>query len=463
MGSSEKDVMGNIDYSAQDILYMLRDLPDACCIFKVITDPFGTVQDMLFLFVNEKYASLVGKPTSELIGSTYYSTVANRDEDWIRLSYQAAFMRQSVINRTYNTQFSRWFEFWAVPVYQKGFCAFIIHDVTAEKRKEENQVIKSKSNNFILDCAKQLSKNDFKKGVKYTLKELGAVLKADRVCIIESNHGEVGDIHEWSDRFSGTGLPSKKAFEEYDFFTMWERQLGENDVVVINDSKVVNERNSQVYKSVLEGSVSRYIIAALRNKSESIGYLLIDNFSLDLDINLNEVIESVSIFLSEELLNYKLMQEMSYMTTHDPLTELGNRHAFNATMHMLEGMDISVGICFIDINGLKFFNDNKGHDEGDNVIKEVGGVISSVFKKKYCYRIGGDEFLVIVPQVTQEHFEGEVEKLRKKSKAYPIAIGAVWSDEAKDVKELINQADKLMYADKAGYYSEHDRRKEEQD
>ena len=60
MASKVNDIVSNIDYSAQDILYMLRDLPDACCIFQVVTDPFGTVKDMLFLFVNEKYASLVG-------------------------------------------------------------------------------------------------------------------------------------------------------------------------------------------------------------------------------------------------------------------------------------------------------------------------------------------------------------------------------------------------------------------
>ena len=41
------------DFSANDILHMLKELPDACCVFKIITDPFGTVRDMQFLFVNE--------------------------------------------------------------------------------------------------------------------------------------------------------------------------------------------------------------------------------------------------------------------------------------------------------------------------------------------------------------------------------------------------------------------------
>ncbi len=37
-----------VEFAPSDILYMLKDLPDACCIFKVLTDPFGTVKDMLF-------------------------------------------------------------------------------------------------------------------------------------------------------------------------------------------------------------------------------------------------------------------------------------------------------------------------------------------------------------------------------------------------------------------------------
>lgn len=456
---SNKDTRHSIDYSAQDILYMLRDLPDACCVFEVITDPFGTVKDMLFLFVNEKYANLVGKPTSELIGSTFYNTVTNRDEDWIRLSYQAAFMRQSVINRTFNTQFNRWFEFWAVPVYKKGYCAFIIHDVTAEKLKEETRVITTNSTKLILDCAKVLSTSDFRKGIKHTLKELGAVLKADRVCVIEVNDGDVGDIYEWSDRISGIGLPTRKVLEQFDLFTMWEHQLGPDGVVIMDDTNDICDEHEEIYKTVFAGTVSRYIVAALKDKGKSIGYLLADNYTLDLDINVRQVIQSVSLFISEELRNHRLVTEMSYMNTHDDLTDLGNRFAYSATKHMLDGLDVSVGVCFIDINGIKAVNDERGHDEGDIVIRETADVIASVFKKKYCYRIGGDQFLVIVPQISKEHFEEHVEKLRKKSKKISFAVGALWSETAKDISSIVNQVDKLMYADKASFYSTNDRRK----
>jgi len=459
---SEKNevVMSTIDYSDGDILRMLKDLPDACCVFQVVTDPFGTVRDMLFLFANEKYASLVGKPSAELIGATYYSTVSNRDEDWIRLSYQAAIMRQSVINRTYNTQFNKWFEFWAVPVFKKGFCAFIIHDVTAEKRKEDTKEITTKSNNVIIECAKALSAGDFKKGIKAALKILGTTLKADRAMIIENNKGEIGEIVEWSDRVNGTGLPSRKEFEQYDIFTMWNKQMYGENIIIIEDTLLVNVKNQQAYAGMLSGKVSNYVLAKLTDKNTIIGYLLVDNISRETDVNIKEVVESVAIFISEEVRNYILQSEMLYMSEHDILTDVGNRKAFNSKIGMLEGMDISVGICFVDINGLKSVNDEMGHEAGDNVIKEASEAIASIFKKKYCYRIGGDEFVVVMPQVSEGTFAQHVERLRKKSKKISMAIGSVWSEKCLDVEELVNIADKNMYADKTEFYSKNDRRKE---
>ena len=460
MSEKNEVVMSNIDYSDGDILRMLKDLPDACCVFQVVTDPFGTVRDMLFLFANEKYASLVGKPSAELIGATYYSTVSNRDEDWIRLSYQAAIMRQSVINRTYNTQFNKWFEFWAVPVFKKGFCAFIIHDVTAEKRKEETKEITTKSNNVIIECAKALSAGDFKKGIKAALKILGTTLKADRAIIIENKKGEIGEIIEWSDRVNGTGLPSRKEFEQYDIFTMWNKQMYGENIIIIEDTLLVNVKNEQAYRGMLSGKVSNYVLAKLTDKNTIIGYLLVDNISRETDVNIKEVVESVAIFISEEVRNYILQSEMLYMSEHDILTDVGNRKAFNFKIGMIEGMDISVGICFVDINGLKSVNDEMGHEAGDNVIKEASEAIASIFKKKYCYRIGGDEFVVVMPQVSEETFAQHVERLRKKSKKISMAIGSVWSETCLDVEELVNIADKNMYADKTEFYSKNDRRKE---
>ena len=220
------------EFTPSDILYMLKDLPDACCIFKVLTDPFGTVKDMLFLFANDKYGQLVGKTPAELVGSTYYSTVNNRDEDWIKYSYQAAILRQSSIMRTYNSSFDKWFEFWAVPVFQKGFCAFIIHDVTAAKKSEENITYRTNTNSLVIDCATAVSSAEFGKGLKKVLKILGQAINADRVYILPEGDAPFSDMHSWLNSTRNYNLPAKKAFEKYDFPEIWEKQLKDKNLVV---------------------------------------------------------------------------------------------------------------------------------------------------------------------------------------------------------------------------------------
>lgn len=450
------------NFSSNDILYMLKDLPDACCIFKVLTDPFGTVKDMLFLFANEKYAQLVRKPSAELIGNTYFNTVKNRDEDWIRYSYQAAILRQSSIIRTYNSDFDKWFEFWSVPVYQKGFCAFIIHDVTAAKRDEDDKTLKRNSNNLVIQCAKELSSAEFGKGIRKVLKILGTSIEADHAFIVETLGDEVKAIHEWANGAATSKLPSKKDIENNNFVSMWKKQLNNKDIAVINDTHEICETNKKFYDENLAGKVQRYIISTVRDKKDVLGYLVVDNYANDLPLNVTDVIESAAIFISYEMRNRALTSEMMYLGSHDALTGLGNRYSLNQTLGLLAGISVKVGVCYTDINGLKKVNDEKGHEAGDELIKQVANVFGSIFKKKFCYRIGGDEFISILPEIEEEKFNELVKKLKEKK--INVAIGAVWSKNSGEINRVVKLADEAMYDDKTNYYKEHERRhiKEEQ-
>ena len=448
----------SMEFSSSDILYMLKDLPDACCVFKVLTDPFGTVRDMMFLFVNDKYSQLVGKKSSELIGSTYYKTVMNRDEDWIKYSYQAAILRQSHIERTYNSQFDKWFEFWSVPVFQKGFCAFIIHDVTVVKKNEENTVQAIETNKLIIDCAKAVSSAEFGKGMRRALRLVGQAIEADRVYVVENKAGQSFEFHEWVSNAATVDFPSKKLFEKYGVFDLWDEQMGKRGVAVLNDTAILLDEHEDLYREVLAGKISRYIVVGLKDKKDHIGYLVADNHSNELAINVADVMESVAVFISAELRNRALTDEMMYLGSHDTLTGLGNRYALNQTLLLLTEMTTSVGVCYSDINGLKAYNDEQGHAAGDALISETARIFASVFKKKFCYRIGGDEFIAIVPEIEEDIFNAHVEMLMQKTKKVSVSIGSVWSDDSRNINNLIKQADEDMYASKVEFYKTHERR-----
>ena len=446
------------DFTASDILYMLKDLPDACCIFKVLTDPFGTVKDMLFLFANEKYGQMVGKTPAELVGSTFYKTVSNRDEDWIKFSYQAAILRQSFIMRTYNSNFDKWFEFWAVPVFKKGFCAFIIHDVTAAKKNEESTELTFNTNKLIIDCATAVSSAEFGKGIRKALRLVGQAIQADRVYVVEEKDDHVVDFHEWLSAASTSNLPVKKDFQKYDILSIWEKQIKGKNVYVVNDTATLAEKNEEMYNAILAGRISRYVVASLKDKKEQIGYLIADNYSNELSLNIADVMETVAIFIAAEMRNKTLTDEMMYMGSHDGLTGLGNRYALNQALLLLSELSTSVGVCYSDINGLKVYNDENGHAAGDEIIKETANTFASVFKKKCTYRIGGDEFIAIVPDIDEDIFESMVEKFKQKSKKISISVGSKWSEDSRHINEIIKDADEAMYRSKAEYYKNHERR-----
>lgn len=460
-GKSNEGMIGysvTEEFTSSDILYMLKDLPDACCIFKVLTDPFGTVKDMLFLFVNDKYAALTGFKSAELIGSTFYSTVKNTDEDWIKFSYQAAILRQSSINRSYNSQLDKWHEFWAVPVFRKGFCAFIIHDVTADKRNEDSRKLQKNTNDLVIECAKAVSTPDFGRGIKRVLKIVGQTLEADRIYILRTGNFKSELSYEWVSKTCAVTLPGKRLFDEYDMADIWDRLLGDRPVYVSNDTALMADEMPQLYSKFLAGKVSRYMVAALKDKEQTLGYLVADNYSLETRIDAVKAIETVAIFVSTQIKNQELNNELRFLGAHDALTGLGNRYALNQALTLLAEVKTSVGICYTDINGLKCVNDEKGHLAGDKLIETTAAIVAGIFKKKNSYRIGGDEFIAIVPDIEEDKFNTMVSKLRAKCKGASLAIGSAWCDTSRDVSKLLKQADEAMYKDKAAYYLEHERR-----
>ena len=123
------------------------------------------------------------------------------------------------------------------------------------------------------------------------------------------------------------------------------------------------------------------------------------------------------------------------------------------------------GVINIDMNGLKAINDNQGHHEGDKAILFISKVIEdSTGKNSYVYRLGGDEFTVILVDGKQEDIDVIIRNIRRilSASSYTVSIGYAYS-EKKDmtIDELSKIADEKMYLDKEEFYknSKMERRK----
>ena len=110
-----------------------------------------------------------------------------------------------------------------------------------------------------------------------------------------------------------------------------------------------------------------------------------------------------------------------------------------------------------DLNGLKIVNDTYGHLYGDDAIKTIAQKLLCFFSEEEIFRISGDEFVVIWRDCSYNQFEEKVQQLRlslKTEKGEIAALGSVWSEQAFDLKQMIHQAEEIMYVNKQKFYEQ---------
>ena len=137
-----------------------------------------------------------------------------------------------------------------------------------------------------------------------------------------------------------------------------------------------------------------------------------------------------------------------------------------------EGM-ADFAVVVFDVNGLKRVNDELGHEFGDKLICDAATVIKTVYGAEHVYRIGGDEFIVILENIAEGDLGGyylrydeELNLLNTKDRASQVKLAvskgaAVFaSDTDTCYKEVFRRADQKMYEDKEAYYKNgNDRRR----
>ena len=161
---------------------------------------------------------------------------------------------------------------------------------------------------------------------------------------------------------------------------------------------------------------------------------------------------------------FKELTERRKISLTDDMTGLFNRRAFEEDCVKLctQGMLDDTTIMMMDVNGLKFANDNYGHQAGDELIIVAAKCIqTAVGTLGKAYRIGGDEFVVLLLCKEEKHRDvlNTLERLVDSAKCsysctLSISKGVVVCKEHPTLSfgELKALADKRMYADKDDYY-----------
>lgn len=255
----------------------------------------------------------------------------------------------------------------------------------------------------------------------------------------------------------------------YDLMLTWEDAIAGSNCLIAkdqNDMEVVKQRNPRWYESLAESGVNNIVLFPLKARSGLLGYIFALNFDPENALKIKETLEVTTFILASEIANYLLLDRLKILSSRDMLTGVMNRNEMNNVVEAYssgeQGAGASIGIAFADLNGLKSVNDAGGHNAGDQLLIDAAKALGEAFAPSQIFRAGGDEFVVIAPDVTEEKLAAKVAAVREAAKHYDnvsFAIGTCVEADGTDIRRALQVADARMYEDKRAYYQEHPRQR----
>lgn len=213
------------------------------------------------------------------------------------------------------------------------------------------------------------------------------------------------------------------------------------------------DKNSPDYRILEAQGIKSLMAAPLVENGQMKGFIGVDDPRCE--ISNFSLLTSVTYFVINDIQKRRMIVELEELSYVDVLTQLHNRNKYVKDLEYLEkNRPNSLGVVYIDLNGLKVANDQFGHDYGDYLLKQLASILTTVFDKN-IYRIGGDEFVVFCPNMDRHVFENYVARLRKEvnsGKDITASFGATWEEKILNIGDLVKHTDDLMYAEKQQYY-----------
>ena len=157
---------------------------------------------------------------------------------------------------------------------------------------------------------------------------------------------------------------------------------------------------------------------------------------------------------NHNVVNHALAEQLRNASRYDFLTKLKNRTALNMDFEDSDNPNLNSSfiVMLTDIDDFKSFNDTNGHHFGDELLKRFASIMQNNFGKTHCYRYGGDEYLIVLPEIKEELFLEKINIARECTKnEFHFSGGYThgFVSSSNDLHHLINIADKNLYSAKA--------------
>ena len=310
----------------------------------------------------------------------------------------------------------------------------------------------------LLDCIENLVMNDFTAAVNSGLTTILEYYDADRTYIFEFQWKENLTRNTYEICRDGISpqienlqtVPVDVVARWVDSFEDQEQ----NTIIFIGDVDALKDDPTHrlEYDCLHPQGIKSLIAVPIFINGKLHGFLGIDNPRSHMDAL--TLLTQLTYIIANELQKRLLTEALTKKSYQDPLTGLNNRLAYDEMLDHLRGKEFPVGVGFLDINGLKWINDTLGHDMGNKVIQKICTILNEHIEQQYIYRISGDEFVMIWPDVDYKVFMSAAKKLEAALFAEKniASFGFVWGKE-EDTGIAVRKAEKAMQTAKNKFYA----------
>ena len=312
-------------------------------------------------------------------------------------------------------------------------------------------------------CIKLRGSDDVQKAFQDVVEDIRAICGSDHCCILLTDSKKCScSVFAESLREGTNLLPMSKYIDGFYAITeTWPDTLAGSTCIIVKDERDMEklwEQNPIWGESLDQAGVKSIVLFPLRHGAELLGYMWALNFNVADAMKIKETLEVTTFFLASEIASYQLLNRLEIMSTIDSLTGIKNRNVMNNHVdQIVSGQEpMPLAVLFADLNGLKRMNDVQGHSAGDKMLQSAASILQGVFHDGEVYRAGGDEFMVLVPEIEEDELQKRIARvhlLSKKTEDVSFSIGVCYGES--NIRRAMRLADERMYAEKSAYYDAH--------
>lgn len=343
------------------------------------------------------------------------------------------------------------------------YCGFYITKVRRISKKSNELNEDLNVSNTLIQCVRKLSNDLYKEStIDEILQIICEFYQAERCYVLDldMDNKKVNGIFEYGKRHDDIHIENmvRLCLEHTDLIN----QFFENQKsYYIEDVTHEIPYTSPIYASFMQQKIHSIIVVPFMDHKQIKGVFAVDNPKQN--YYQKDFLESLCFFIKTAMEREKEKTKLKNLSYVDSLTYAQNRNHFNEYIEQNRNKELhSLGVIYLDLNGLKEINDKMGHIAGDTLIISASYALQEIFLDN-SYRVGGDEFVVIEQDVSELLFFDQYAKLLKRMKELEISVatGCVWKETCSNLSETLQEADQKMYEDKKRYYSlaENDRRR----